>query len=111
MNKYCLKSGVTSKELKDFGFEEEYDEDENGKEHLDQYVKTIYSKKIKGAFVPFIALGWFVIEHPSKELFIFENRQIPLAKQEWEKERDTFIELLLEKNIIKEKEDDDNNSW
>ena len=56
MNRYCLKNEVSSKELKDFGFEEEYDEDENGKEHLDQYVKTIYSKKIEGAFDIFVDL-------------------------------------------------------
>ncbi len=103
MNNYYLKSEVTSKKLTELGFEEEYDEDENEKKHLDLYTKTIYSKKIKGAFVPFVALGWFVIEDPSKELFIFENSQTTVAKQEWEKERDAFIELLLEKNIIKEK--------
>lgn len=104
MNSYYLKSEVTSKKLTELGFEEEYDVDEDEKEHLDRYVKTIYSKKIKGAFVPFIALGWSVIEYPFKELFIFENSQIPLAKQEWEKERDAFIELLLENKIIEEKE-------
>ena len=45
--------------LKDFGFE--YDE------YIEGYVKSIYSSKTKGAYVPFVHTG---------EIFIYEDKSI-----------------------------------
>ena len=97
--KYKLKDKTKFDVLIDYGFELD---DEN-----DIYVLTIYSKNIKGMFVPYISLGDIIVmpHYPYKiVLNAHENGKNQFSgKDEWEFRVKELLEKLLEDEVIIEK--------
>lgn len=96
LNKYKLKYRTKFDVLIDYGFELD--------DEIGIYVLTLYSKNIKGMFVPYVSLGDIIVmPHYPYKIFLnaHDNGKNRFSgKDEWEFRAKELLEKLLEDGVI-----------
>ena len=94
---YTLAPSVTAEMLQKEGFKTEKDDDGDGNVVVVDYTKTFFSKKVKGAYVPFVSIGYVVIDADTNELWIDRN---PSFNGECNEQINPFIQNLIDKKMV-----------